>query len=1238
MDLTDMRNQLLKCDMDKTFAFISYSSEDKESVWADVIELQRRGYNLWIDEANLDKSKDSWKEDALSAIEDYDCELVVFYVSKHSLTSSSCLDELKKTTDEMTVKSHFDKVDFVAVEVESIDNIGVYMRTISKEIRSSDLERNEKKQRTYTLSTFQSDWFPENNERVRIHAKDKPGRIGDYYDDIEIILQQKNIFVNETHLLPVNTRLGEESDTAKIIETLLNKSADVYHTVTSYNGRFSFFECNDRLFPAARPIQSKYSKSDENVIADISKFYLEQGNLLLVGEGGIGKTTSLLKAWKDIVENPQKYSLIPFYVPLNEANNISDISGDSETSFIIDYLHSYYEISLDIDSKLVQKITQHHYNIILLLDGFNEISNRNIQIAISNEVKKLSQKLKIRLIMTSRFDFIHIYGLENFQRYSILPLENRTIREYLESENIKNVNISYSLIANPMMLMLFTNMCNIKEHISESIILPFADNNTKGELIYNFIYCQIGKDFRIDRTNDIYLVYVALFLVCPYIANDIEKKGEFSFEYKLISEYVKSALYYYQNDYQWLIGRDLFSLFGYEMFELSIQPKTIQKIIKILLEDIVILQNDGMILLFRHQYFRDFFSAWYIINDIEISLKNKHRPQSLVDRIIPEFIACFVGDCTHDYKCVSNPNWENLLSKLIAELDGDISNEAYMVLNNVISVNKLARNNNLSSVRFSGLDLSHISLNGVKLSTQTRCADFDNCIISSGTFLSQGHTGHVRSAIYNKDGTMILSAGDTTIKLWNCVTGQCMKTFFGHTNLVNTACFHPSEKKILSAANDNTVREWDIDTRECLHTFNDHTGYVTRAIYDSTGDKILSCSWDGTVLYYERTDTGWSKPRLVAKHGMNIKSICFKCDDRTFITASGDSTVREWNLDGMQKMIYQGHTDMVNSAIYAMDDSYVISGGYDNTVRIFSSENSPTGLAEAEFVIDDINSWVRNVVFDGINKKLAVAVHDGIIYEYSLSPKNGCQLISKYVGHKKAVINVSLSSDGMKVVSTSEDGTIREWDRKSNQCIHIYNGIDLSMTDTVYSSDGHLVLTIKDCEYTISKRTDGIPIFKSEKLPSAITSAVFGRDTDTIIYSTEEGLFLRDIKNMQPECLINARKERCAIKNAQYDFYNQGIIAIGIKNDSKSVVFVLLDSEIEAKEFTIPFTADFVKFYGDTQFITFSAGGIIRIWDLETGKEVGILGVDIQNCVFKNCQFEDEIIKKIINEAGGSVK
>lgn len=73
-----------------------------------MLRFQRDGYNVWLDEKNLDKTKNSWKEDALRAINSRRCQLVLFYVSATSLCSEPCLGELRETRSERTLTNHLD--------------------------------------------------------------------------------------------------------------------------------------------------------------------------------------------------------------------------------------------------------------------------------------------------------------------------------------------------------------------------------------------------------------------------------------------------------------------------------------------------------------------------------------------------------------------------------------------------------------------------------------------------------------------------------------------------------------------------------------------------------------------------------------------------------------------------------------------------------------------------------------------------------------------------------------------------------------------------------------------------------------------------------------------------------------------------------------------------------------------------------------------------------------------------
>ena len=184
MELTEVLREIRHCNTENPYIFISYSSEDKDLVWRDVLEFQRRGYNIWIDEKNLDKTQDSWRYNALPAIEDMDCELVVFYVSRHSLISEGCYLELGKTIEAQTQAIHFGTVKFIAVDVEEIGNIMEFSKTVYNDLRSGDLPKEQKQQRAIILDKFKKDFFNSNNEKVRIHPKNEVNRKMDYYEEI----------------------------------------------------------------------------------------------------------------------------------------------------------------------------------------------------------------------------------------------------------------------------------------------------------------------------------------------------------------------------------------------------------------------------------------------------------------------------------------------------------------------------------------------------------------------------------------------------------------------------------------------------------------------------------------------------------------------------------------------------------------------------------------------------------------------------------------------------------------------------------------------------------------------------------------------------------------------------------------------------------------------------------------------------------------------------------------------
>ena len=66
---------------------------------------------------------------------------------------------------------------------------------------------------------------------------------------------------------------------------------------------------------------------------------------------------------------------------------------------------------------------------------------------------------------------------------------------------------------------------------------------------------------------------------------------------------------------------------------------------------------------------------------------------------------------------------------------------------------------------------------------------------------------------------------DTTVRLWDVVSGTSIHTLTGHTREVKSVSFSPDGNKIASAGGwrDETIRLWDVASGNPIHTLTGHT-------------------------------------------------------------------------------------------------------------------------------------------------------------------------------------------------------------------------------------------------------------------------------------------------------------------------------------------------------------------------------------------------------------------------------
>lgn len=228
--IKELHEKITSCNKEYPYAFVSYSSKDCTRVWKDVNILQDKGYNIWIDK-NLKLTDDSWKK-ALEAIEHINCKLVIFYISKNSVTSDPCFQELEKRMEDRAKRIHNGEVPLLVIEAEPIKDIQMFRNATHEYFSNSkELSATEKMEKLDTLGKMMDKFFPD-NDKLRI-VYDEDERISDYYSSIEKYLTSIKKFSVDELLRSFVRDLSDESKQSNVIEQIIkyDKEDNVLSTI-----------------------------------------------------------------------------------------------------------------------------------------------------------------------------------------------------------------------------------------------------------------------------------------------------------------------------------------------------------------------------------------------------------------------------------------------------------------------------------------------------------------------------------------------------------------------------------------------------------------------------------------------------------------------------------------------------------------------------------------------------------------------------------------------------------------------------------------------------------------------------------------------------------------------------------------------------------------------------------------------------------------------------------------------
>lgn len=346
------------------------------------------------------------------------------------------------------------------------------------------------------------------------------------------------------------------------------------------------------------------NREEDRTLAKILSYAWNTDNphRILIADGGMGKTTMLLKLCRD--------SRIP----------VLYISAERLTALRISIKDYCARVLFDGDLGTFERFVSKNYTnptLVLLIDGLNEVEPR-VEQEFIKELKALNLLNGIQFVVSSRSDFTSRYRMSGYKLIHLKPLSDAKKEAVFSSEEwveIKDSATLCHLLSNPMMVTMYKEISPVvKQYELEECLNWVITIKNATDLLHNYYVAQLaimlyrnGVDGRKAQ-----LAYLSLFDVLPAVAYAYESThslNKINADFRSILAEIISK---HSTDEMALAPIQ-------EHFrEYEIPTLNTGEILDFLTEETHLLHKDNVFTSFSHQIYRDYLSAFWIVKQTDI--------------------------------------------------------------------------------------------------------------------------------------------------------------------------------------------------------------------------------------------------------------------------------------------------------------------------------------------------------------------------------------------------------------------------------------------------------------------------------------------------------------------------------------------------------------------------------------------------------------------------------------------
>jgi len=210
----------------------------------------------------------------------------------------------------------------------------------------------------------------------------------------------------------------------------------------------------------------------------------------------------------------------------------------------------------------------------------------------------------------------------------------------------------------------------------------------------------------------------------------------------------------------------------------------------------------------------------------------------------------------------------------------------------------------------------------------------------------EGHNLGVISCDSVPFGNVCVSSSmDSTIRLWDLVSGKQLSSTEGRNFDSWTVAFSPDQRRIVTGFQNKIILFNSADLSEIAAQMDTQkASFVLSVSFSPCGKYLAAATAEGTIYIFDSSTCGLI--HTIDAHAMPIRTLAFTPDSKVLISGSDDKYFKLHDIASSVSLIatVAGHSSWVLSVAVSPDGQQIATSSADSTVKMWEFGSRPQSL------------------------------------------------------------------------------------------------------------------------------------------------------------------------------------------------------------------------------------------------------------------------------------------------------